>query len=486
MEPLNESAKAIGQFFRAVGYTEENLSRFGLGEFSWSALGTLVASEWDLADDPRLNLLIRLFYLGARIQASYGEDLIPKQILQALIACGLLQSDRGELKPNCSLRNFGELLLAFDARTHIVGCGPDAVLGADPTTRLLANCSMVRSGNNVLDLCTGCGSLALTVAPIAAQVTGSDVNQRALQFGRLNLSLNEIRNVTFVHGDRFDPVTGCRFDAIVCNPPFLLAPTSGLLFTENQMELDGFVESLAQNAPNFLQAGGVFQMLCEWVELESEPWVARLKRWFEESHCDVHVWWGYEFSAAEYARKRAVEQGQLRPESIGASFTRRVSYFTRHGVKRILGGLITLRRRNGENWFWVEEMQKRPASPVGDALRERFSTRDLLETKSVENLLQSHPRLAGQVHLVAESLGINREWRIEKIYLQRRDELPATTILDGVVGQLVARCDGSATLEALLTDLASENKVALEMVVSEGLRVIKRLAESGMILLERL
>jgi hypothetical protein len=485
MESLNESAKAIGQFFREQGYTDENLSRFGLEELSWSAYGTLAASDCAFADDPRLDLLIRLFYLGAGIKATEGEDLIPAQILQALIACGLLERDGDRLRPNCSLSDFGGLLLAFDARARIEDCDPDAVFGPNPTTQLLAKYSMVCPGDNVLDLCTGCGSLALAAAQKAATVTASDLNQRALHFGRINMALNEIRNVTFVHGDRFEPVAGHRFNAIICNPPFFLAPASGLLFSENSLELDGFVESLARNGPNFLAPGGVFQMLCEWIELESEPWVERLKRWFEGSHCDVHVWWGYEHSAAEYARKRAFEQGRLRPESVGISLSRRLSYFTQRRVKRIFGGLITLRRRSGDNWFWVEEMQKRPARFVGDALRDRFLTRDLLESKTPDILLQSHPRLVGQVCLATESVHKNGEWQVEKTYLQRRDDLPATIILDGIVAQLVARCDGSVTVEALLRELASEHKVALDVIISEGLRVVKRLADLGMILLER-
>ena len=76
------------------------------------------------------------------------------------------------------------------------------------------------------------------------------------------------------------------------------------------MELDGFVESLARSAPQYLEEGGVFQTLCEWVEIESEPWEQRLRPWFEKSQCDIHIWRGYEFGPMEYARKRSLEQGQ--------------------------------------------------------------------------------------------------------------------------------------------------------------------------------
>ena len=67
------------------------------------------------------------------------------------------------------------------------------------------------------------------------------------------------------------------------------------------------------------------------------------------------------------------ELAQLRPESAAASFEERISYLSQRRVKGIFGGLISMRRRSGKNWFCVEEMQKQPAGPIGDALHERFS-----------------------------------------------------------------------------------------------------------------
>src|SRR5260370_6949103 len=158
------------------------------------------------------------------------------------------------------------------------------------------------------------------------------------------------------------------------------------------MELDGFVESLARGAPQFLEEGGVFQMLWEWVEFEAQSWENRLRPWFERSNCDVHIWKGYEISAMEYARKRALEQGQLYRDATGASFAERLSYLTRRHVRGIFGGLISMRRRSAQNWFCVEEMQKRPEGSVGDALLERLSTLDSLESNDEPTLSTPCPR----------------------------------------------------------------------------------------------
>jgi Methyltransferase small domain len=478
-----ESGQAIAHFFRGHGYTEESLSRLGLADLPWQDLAVRSNSSRTVSADARLDLLIRVFYLGQAVATSQGEEIIPKEILRDLLASGILERDGDRLQSTCLLMHFGELILACDGWRRATAGAADLVLGVNQTSRLLARCSMLRPGGRALDLGTGCGTLALAAASRAESVIGTDINQRALDFCRINAALNGIHNVTFLQGDRFEPIAGRRFDSIICNPPFFLAPVSGLLYCDNTMELDGFVESLARSAPQFLQENGVFQMLSEWVEFESESWDRRLRPWFEQSHCDVHIWFGYELCPAEYARKRALELAQLRPESAAASFGERISYLSQRRVKGIFGGLISMRRRSGKNWFCVEEMQKQPVGPIGDALQEQFSTRDILESSHEPTLLAARPRLAAQVRLISEAVPRNGAWSAERIYLERADDLPAKLGLDTVVAQLVVRFDGTETLETLLRQMAAEQKAPLDRVIPEGLRVIKKLGASGLVVL---
>jgi SAM-dependent methyltransferase len=483
MKVLPESAEAIAQFFRHQGYTEKILAQLGLAELGWNSRLTRLASALVVTGDDRLDLLIRLFYLGESVAAGESEELVPKKILRHLLEGGFLERDGERVRPACMLMHFGELILASDPRRNGEAHGPGLVLGVNQTTQLLARCTILPAGGKALDLGTGCGTLALAAAPNAASVMGTDINPRALEFAALNAALNGVTNVSFLQGDRFDPVVGERFDSIVSNPPFFLAPVSGLVYCDNSMHLDGFVESLARSAPKFLEKDGVFQMLCEWVELESEPWEERLKPWFQGSQCDVHIWQGYQFSPVDYARKRALEQSQLDPEAAVVSFRERISYLTKYGVKEVFGGLISIRRRSGENWFWVEEMKKRPAGPIGEALRERFSTRDILGHGG-QALLVSRPKLPANVHLLSESTQQRGVWLAGQSYLERMDDLPAKMGLDAVVAQLAARFDGREALETLLRHLASERNIPLEGIIPEGLRVVEKLAVSGLIVLE--
>jgi hypothetical protein len=486
MKILSEAAQRIGQFLREQGYTEGNLSRLEIERSSLSDQDLPFATEPIFHDgDGPLEVLIRLFSVGQSVSTSQGERFLPKEVLRSFLTIGLLQGDDGQLQPACRLTHFGELIVACDSRPRARTCPSDLVLGVNPTTRLLGSCSMLRPGERALDLGTGCGALALAAASRAESVIGTDINQRALDFCEISAALNGIRNVSFLLGDRFEPVAGSRFDAIFSNPPFFVVPVSGMVCCDNPMDLDGFVESLARRAPEFLEEDGIFQMLCEWVEFASEPWQKRLRDWFAESQCDVHIWQGYEFTPWEYARQRALEQSRFDPEVAAASLEKRISHLKERRVKGIFGGLISLRKRQGKPWFWVEEMQKRPTGSVGDALRQRFLTLDVLESHREQELLAVRPKLAPEVRLVSEATPQNGDWRIERSYLERSDDLPAKIGLDAVIAQLAARFDGQETLERLLSRLALEQKVSLDRVIPEGLRVIRRLAEKGLILLEQ-
>ncbi|MCL2747632.1 MAG: peptide chain release factor N(5)-glutamine methyltransferase [Oscillospiraceae bacterium] len=78
----------------------------------------------------------------------------------------------------------------------------------------------------VLDLCTGCGCVGLTVA---AYTTGSrvvlaDVSEPALKVTRHNIRRHDLSaRVAAVHADALAPAPANlgRFDVIVCNPPYI-------------------------------------------------------------------------------------------------------------------------------------------------------------------------------------------------------------------------------------------------------------------------
>lgn len=127
----------------------------------------------------------------------------------------------------------------------------------------------------VLDLCTGSGCIAVTIAAerAAASVWASDLSKDACEVATANAEkLGVGGRVTVLQGDLFGAVPqGAKFDVIVSNPPYV---TSGELPTlqrevlrEPKLALDGgkdgldFVRRIATAALPSLKAGG-------WLALE--------------------------------------------------------------------------------------------------------------------------------------------------------------------------------------------------------------------------
>lgn len=96
------------------------------------------------------------------------------------------------------------------------------VLIPRPETELLTE-AVIRSsaGKRVLDLCTGSGCIAVTVAKLGAPefTAASDCSEPALRTARENAALHGVE-ITFFQGDLLEPVTG-KYDIIVSNPPYI-------------------------------------------------------------------------------------------------------------------------------------------------------------------------------------------------------------------------------------------------------------------------
>jgi SAM-dependent methyltransferase len=472
------------------------MKELGLTKTPWRGSEVRPLLSCKVAEDSPLGLLIRLFYFGEAVSSNSVFASFPSEITNSMLTTGTLQEEGDRVAPGCMLVHFGKLLIACDS-VRRVQAGPldDLVLGVNRPTQILGNC-MLRppTAGDVLDLGTGCGTLAFEAASKARRVIGTDINERALDFAMFNSALNGIGNFEVRGGDRFEPVRDQRFDLVVCNPPFFLTPTSKLLFTNNPFALDSFVESLAREAPGVLKEGGYFQMLCEWVEMKNQPWQDRLKDWFRNSGCDVLILKAYEIDPSDYTLRRAAESAALHGESNPEALWDHVKYFAERGVEKIYGGLVTIRRSTvwsdgsprSKNWFVTDEMDEVPTVQIGEQLVERFTTEDVLASESDSRLLAAKPRLSKDVILVQEAAQENRSWKPKMIYLERRAGLVRRLGFNSEIAGLVASWDGSQDLEFLVTAFARQKNLAKKQVAQDILGLVRRLAALGLITFARM
>jgi hypothetical protein len=266
-----------------------------------------------------------------------------------------------------------------------------------------------------------------------------------------------------------------------------------LTFTDNPFALDSFVEGLAREAPGLLKEGGYYQMLCEWVEVKGQPWRERLQKWFENSACDVLGLKAYEITPANYVAKRAAEAASLHGEASTQSLLEHVGYFEEHGVDKIVGGLVTIRRSTdrasgkipSRNWFVFDEMEEVPSAPIGDVLSERFSAEDVLSSDDDSRLLSAKPRISTDVILVQEAVQEQGKWNATAIYLERRSGLPRRLGFNSEIAQLLASWDGTRELDFLISIFARQKNLPKKQVTPDWIRLARRLGALGLITFDR-
>jgi release factor glutamine methyltransferase len=100
---------------------------------------------------------------------------------------------------------------------------PETELLVEEAKKIISNSEFRISNFKFLDLCTGSGCLAITLAREfpEAQVYGTDTSEVAIRYAKENAELNQIKNVTFKKGSLFKPVKDFKFDLIVSNPPYI-------------------------------------------------------------------------------------------------------------------------------------------------------------------------------------------------------------------------------------------------------------------------
>jgi release factor glutamine methyltransferase len=92
----------------------------------------------------------------------------------------------------------------------------DTELLAETAVKLIRE----RGHRTCLDLCTGSGCVAVSLAKLTGvQTTASDISADALALAHDNATLNKT-DVTLIESNLFDQLVG-TFDLITCNPPYL-------------------------------------------------------------------------------------------------------------------------------------------------------------------------------------------------------------------------------------------------------------------------
>ena len=166
---------------------------------------------------------------------------------------------------------------------------PSVLIPRQDTECLVEEALKHSEGKRVLDICTGSGCIAVSIAKLGKpeSVTATDKSGEALKVAGINAELNGV-DITFFNGDMWEALdtekgTENSFDLITCNPPYIRRGEIPELMREvceyePMMALDGgddglyFYRKLAERAGHFLSEKGrlIMEIGCDQAEEVSE------------------------------------------------------------------------------------------------------------------------------------------------------------------------------------------------------------------------
>jgi release factor-specific protein-(glutamine-N5) methyltransferase len=173
---------------------------------------------------------------------------------------------------------------------------PDVLIPRPETEMLVELASGLADVGKVLELCTGSGCVAVSLAkekPLL-YITAADISEKALRVARRNAQKHNV-NVLFAQSDLFTqlpPVV--RYDMIIANPPYIRSGDISTLAPdikdyEPKIALDGGLDGSAvvfgiiRQAKSFLTPGGV--LLVEIGPDQSDDVLALASRVYD--HCEI-------------------------------------------------------------------------------------------------------------------------------------------------------------------------------------------------------
>lgn len=173
---------------------------------------------------------------------------------------------------------------------------PDVLIPRQDTELLVEKLLPHVHEKRVLDVCTGSGCIAISLAVLGRpeHVDAVDLSEKALIQAEKNAKKLGA-DISFYRSDMLDEITG-RYDVIVSNPPYIASKVVDELMPEVQeheprMALDGGADGLdlyrrlLAQAPDRLLPGGLLAVEIGYDQREAVMKLFR-EQGFTEVHCD--------------------------------------------------------------------------------------------------------------------------------------------------------------------------------------------------------
>lgn len=465
--PTRHRLAEFRQVLDEHGYAAAGLEE-RLGSASPPTLSTVEQMRERTREVTAGNVLVRLFLLGSRVPEDSVRQMLGEGFLDLCHEHGILVSREGTCEATMVFCPVEDLLFASDAFRALELGDEDFVLPATThASGVLMRLTLRSHVRSCLDLGCGCGVQALFASRHADQVIATDISARALAYTRFNCGLNGIDNVDCREGSLFEPVAGERFDLIVSNPPFVIGPGRAWSNRDNPLDLDALCTDLLRDAPAHLTEHGLLQLLCEWAELDGEPWHERVIGPLEACGCDLLFLYGAPQSLQNYV---AVRAGSIRASDQAGHVDDPAweAYLRDRRVVAIHPGLAVMRKSAAPNWRHWFAFRNEPDSRSSAVLGQIVENCDFLAMCDDDDMLEA------SCLALAEGVTVQADRQVASV--ARQEGLRASVDIDPAAAEFIKRLSGERTVAECVADSGERPDVPqlyglLRLLLGQGLLV---------------
>jgi len=443
--------------------------------------GAVPVVQRALGENTPFNILVRLCLVSFPMEEPIVQEVLGESLLSALLAGGLLQqSPEGIRCPFIiyPIRGFYILYDQISAKHSEVS--KHMVMGVGTSSLAPANATPRRHYRRALDMGCGGGFQSFQLAAHCDEVVGLDINPRALNMAHLAARLNRTDNIDFRMSNFFSAVEGEKFDLIVSNPPFVISPESEYHYRDGGLGADRVAETVIRGVGDHLEEGGVAIIISEWASLKENDAIDRLRQWVGGSGCDLWVSTSKQSDLVAYAMTwlRSYQQHRS-PEDYARTLDRWLDYYERLGMDGVQTGLIAMRKRSGQNWFFADEAPSVIRGRWGETLLQLLDIHTLLNTASLDEILDQPYKLSDSARMrhIYQQVGTRWSSNEGEIYLE--DPLPYSGRIDRYTAVLLARCEGTVPLRELLKDMGDAVGVSFAEIVDGAMPSLRGLILRG-------
>lgn len=482
----------LGRTLRHHGFTPDGVAEL-LGAEAGEALvgGTwwpaLRATERAPEELRARATLVRLFLLGAVEPEDAVTQAFSPLTPEALVTQGVLAvADGGyraaiDIRPHSSDDRDFLVVSDQDALLRDGRLEHDHVLGIGGASMSLAQAVVRTPVRRALDLGTGCGIQALHLDSHCEELVATDTNVRALALAAVTARLNGM-DWDLREGSLFEPVAGERFDLIVANPPFVVgAGAQDYIYRDSGVAGDGISRQLIERVGEYLEPGGIAQVLANWIVHDEQDWQRRIGEWVRAAGLDAWVVQRELADPISYISLWIADAGEP-PEEAARRGAAWLDWFEREQIAGIGMGLVTLRKPvdDRDPDVVIEEITAAGQEVTGFEAQAWWARRDLLRALTDDDLLAT-ALSTSPVFLESQSLPGSQGWQEISAAVTRPGGPGAVLGVDEVMTALLAGSRGQVPLAVLVELLADSHGVDAAALAHAALPVVREAIGRGIL-----